>query len=166
MNEKTNLGFGIIKTINHREDSFSSFYSFFDSNEGKELFEAESYRKINDLILMVESMEKPKEFFFFNLKLKIKTKNYKGNFMEIGEMLWIKNNNTSVFLNFFSMKESKKYRLAEMPVLTRNNSLLLVTKGVIFRRKFFLSQGNFNLHYCGYYLNLRPWKTYRKSLLF
>jgi len=136
---------GIVIIQHLDKNGFLKFYSFFDSSVEKELFKTQSFQKINELIFKVESMDK-NEYFIFNLNTKERSRNFKkaARFMEMGEVLWIKENGKkSVFLNFFIMRESKKYRLLKEPILAEKNNLIIKTGWFIFGRRLLLNQKNF-----------------------
>lgn len=136
---------GIVIIQHLDKNGFLKFYSFFDSSVEKELFKTQSFQKINELIFKVESMDK-NEYFIFNLELKKSSRNFKAGvkFMEMGEVLWFKDGKDSIFLNFFTMEESRKFRFRKDPILTEKNNLVVETGWCpFFRRRLLINQKTF-----------------------
>jgi hypothetical protein len=128
------------------KNGFLKFYSFRDSKDGEEIFKTRSYHKVNEQILRVESFDSPKEYFIFNLELKKSSRNFKAGvkFMEMGEVLWFKDGKDSIFLNFFTMEESRKFRFRKDPILTEKNNLVVETGWCpFFRRRLLINQKTF-----------------------
>jgi hypothetical protein len=110
------------------------YYSFFDKREKKELLRAKTVKEVNEAVYLIEDEKKKGQFFFLSLRTGKKSRCFKGigRYFELGNILWIKDEDKSVFLNFLNMKETKRYSSIKEIVPMEDNSILVKRKGLFF----------------------------------
>ncbi len=124
----------VIELMKTNTKGFSDYYSFFDKREKKELLRAKTVKEVNEAVYLIEDEKKKGQFFFLSLRTGKKSRCFKGigRYFELGNILWIKDEDKSVFLNFLNMKETKRYSSVKEIVPMEDNSILVKRKGLFF----------------------------------